>query len=263
MFLPLRLDTLRLRVPSVTLALVAASLALFAYEMTLPEPALARFARAAGAVPWEIAHRVDAIDAVQPRDLVPPPLTILTSWFVHGDPLHLAGNVWFLWLFGATLEGRLGASRFLLLYVTCGLVAASLQILAAPESTVPMIGASGAIAGVLGAYARTFPRAQARCLVFVLFFVTFATLPAGVLLALWFLGQLAAASGKTPGVAWYAHIGGFVTGFLLSALLVRAWRPATARIGYSPANAGAVDAEAGGGGAGARPFGPDAPVPAA
>lgn len=113
MFLPLRLDAVRLRVPAVTLALLAASVALFVYECTLGPVALLRLVRAAGAAPWELAHGRDLVDAIQPPDLVPPPFTIATSWFLHGDVPHLLGNAWFLWRFGSVLEGRLGPGRFL------------------------------------------------------------------------------------------------------------------------------------------------------
>src|SRR5947207_2230146 len=136
-------------------------------------------------------------------DLIPPPFTIFTSMFIHGDVLHLGGNLWFLWLFGSKVEGLVGARRFLVHYFTAGLAAALLQVIALPDNTMPMIGASGAIAGVLGAYALAFPRQPIRCLVFVVFFVTFVSLPSSLLLALWFLAQFVSAGGKTPGVAWF------------------------------------------------------------
>src|SRR5579883_938416 len=207
MFLPLRDDVPQLRFPAVTIALVATSVVVFLYEMTLGPEGLVDFARAAGVVPWEVAHLTDLVDSVHPRDLVPPPLTIYTSLFIHGDPIHLAGNMWFLWLFGRRLEGLLGHFRYALFFFCAGTVAAALQVAVAPDSTMPMIGASGAIAGLLGAYAFSFPEARVRCLVFVIFFVTFVNLPASLLLALWFLAQFASAGGRTPGVAWFAHIG--------------------------------------------------------
>ena len=225
MFLPLRDDTPQLRPPTATTVLVLTNVLVFLYELTLGPGQLLHLARQAGVVPWEIRHMQDLVDVVQPRDLVPPPLTIYTALFIHGDWMHLFGNVWVLWLFGAKLEGRWGTARFLALYAVAGTVAAALQVAAAPESQMPMIGASGAISGVLGAYAAVFPRARVRCLVFVLFFVTFVALPAPVLLGLWFLGQFASAGGTSPGIAWFAHIGGFLTGFVAARAVVRPpWR---------------------------------------
>lgn len=230
MFLPLTDDTPRIRRPWVTLALIAACALVYVYQTMLgPEQGL-RFARAAGAIPWEVSHLRDLISPSHPRNLVPPPFTIVTSLFLHGDVLHLLGNMWFLWVFGGKLEGYMRPGRFLLFYLLSGLTAAALQVVASPGSTMPMIGASGAIAGVLGAYAATFPRAQVRCLVFLLFFVTFLRLPASLLLGLWFLAQFLSAGGHTPGVAWFAHIGGFLTGLALARTFVRF--PRRARVVY-------------------------------
>lgn len=225
MFLPLRDDVPQVRFPAVTVALVAVSAAVFLYEMTLTPELLLQLARTAGVVPWEIAHLHDLTDGVHGRDLVPPPLTIYTSLFLHGDPLHLFGNLWFLWLFGSRLEGLVGSLRFAAFYGLSATVAAAIQVAVAPNSTMPMIGASGAISGLLGAYAVRFPRARVRCLVFLLFFVTFVSLPASLLLGLWFLGQFASAGGRSPGVAWFAHIGGFVGGVILARLMIPGTAP--------------------------------------
>jgi membrane associated rhomboid family serine protease len=232
MFLPLRDDTPRVRYPGVTVALVVLNVLVYLYTITLAPWEQLAFDRAAGAVPWEIAHFADLVGHGHPRDLVPPPLTIYTSMFLHGDLFHLLGNMWFLWVFGQKLEGWMGHARYLLFYLVAGTAAAILQVAVSPQTTMPMIGASGAIAGVLGAYALTFPRARVRCLVFLLFFVTFVTLPAGVLLGLWFVGQFVSAGGASPGIAWFAHIGGFVTGLLLARLFVRP--PRRWRIVYHP-----------------------------
>lgn len=221
MFLPLRAETPRLRFPTATLALVLLNFATFAYEMTLSPQGLLQLAHAGGMVPWEVAHLHDLVGAGQPRDLVPPPLTVYTSLFLHGSLLHVGGNMWFLWLFGSALEGLVGAWRFLAFYFVAGTVAAALQVVASPSSTMPVIGASGAIAGVLGAYALSFPRARVRCVVFVAVFLTEAVLPAGVLLVLWFLLQLAASGGHAAGVAWFAHTGGFLTGLAFARRYVR------------------------------------------
>ncbi len=233
MFFPLRDDTPRLRFPAVTVALIIANTLVFLYQMTLLPWEQLTFARGAGAVPWEISHFADLVGAGHPRDLVPPPFTLYTSMFVHGDVLHLAGNMWFLWLFGNKLEGYMGWLKYLVFYFIAGTVAGALQVAASPDTVIPMIGASGAIAGILGAYAMSFPRARVVCLVFLLFFVTFVTLPAAILLALWFLGQFAAAGGKQPGIAWYAHVGGFVAGLVLARLFVRP--PRRLHLVYHPA----------------------------
>ena len=260
MFLPLRAETPQLRFPFATLGLVAASVAVFLYELTLPQWALVRFARAAGVVPWEISHFTDLVNATHPPDLVPPPLTILTSMFIHGDVLHLAGNLWFLWLFGSRLEGFVGPARLLAGYFLAGTVAALLQVWALPDNQMPMIGASGAIAGVLGAYALVFPRQEVRCLVFVIFFVTFVSLPSSLLLGLWFVGQFISAGGKSPGVAWFAHIGGFLVGMGLARLAI----VPPLRLRFTrPRVYGAAHAEAGGRSVGAGPEWANAPLPTA
>ena len=147
---------------------------------------------------------------------MPAPLTLFTSMFVHGDLFHLAGNMLYLWVFGDNVEDMMGPFRFLAFYVLCGLGAAATQVALMPGSEVPMVGASGAIAGVLGAYALLFPGAQVLTLVFLLIFIRIMYLPAFVLLGIWFLIQvLSAGGGSEAGVAWWAHIGGFVAGALL------------------------------------------------
>ena len=155
--------------------------------------------------------------------------TLFTSMFMHGGWLHIAGNMLFLWVFGNNIEDRLGRLKFLLFYVLAGLIAVLTQALIDPSSTAPTIGASGAIAGVLGAYAVLFPQARVLTLIFIIFFVTLVEIPALILLALWFilqfvpaLGQVAVGSGGGQGVAYFAHVGGFVFGLAVAALLVRA-----------------------------------------
>ena len=155
---------------------------------------------------------------------LPAPTTVLTSMFLHGGRLHLAGNMLYLWIFADNIEDSMGHGRFLLFYVVCGVVAAFVQ--AAPElgSTIPMIGASGAVSGVLGAYVLLFPRA--RILVVVPLLVVFYTLrlPAFIVLGVWFVGQLLnslAASEVGGGIAFRAHVGGFLAGLLLIKLFQR------------------------------------------
>lgn len=155
---------------------------------------------------------------------ITPAWTVLTSQFLHGGVMHLAGNMLYLWVFGDNVEDVLGSFRFLLFYLICGTAAALTQSLADPASTVPMIGASGAISGVLGAYILLFPAARITVLVPIGFYLLTPRWPAGLVLGLWFATQvmssLLAAPG-TPGVAWLAHIGGFLTG----AALVLLFRP--------------------------------------
>jgi membrane associated rhomboid family serine protease len=147
---------------------------------------------------------------------VPEPLTIWTSMFLHAGWLHLIGNLWFLWVFGRAVEDRLGSWRFAALYLVGGTLAAMTQILAMPDSTGPMIGASGAIAAILGGYLVLYPRVPVRCLWILIIFITFIDLPSWFLLGLWLVGQFLIPSGSL--VASAAHIGGFVAG----ALIVRA-----------------------------------------
>jgi membrane associated rhomboid family serine protease len=154
-------------------------------------------------------------------------MTLFSSMFMHGGILHIAGNMLFLWVFGNNIEERLGRAKFALFYVLAGLIAVYTQALIDPSSTAPTIGASGAIAGVLGAYALLFPRARVLTLIFIIFFVTLVEIPALILLALWFilqfvpaLGQVAVGSGGDQGVAYFAHVGGFVFGLAVAAALI-------------------------------------------
>lgn len=157
--------------------------------------------------------------------------TLFTSMFMHGGILHIAGNMLFLWVFGNNIEDRLGRVKFLLFYLLAGLIAVYTQALISAGSTAPTIGASGAIAGVLGAYALLFPRARVLTLIFIIFFVTLVEIPALILLAVWFilqfvpaLGQVAVGSGGDQGVAYFAHVGGFVFGLAVAAIMLRTMR---------------------------------------
>ena len=147
-------------------------------------------------------------------------VTIFTSMFLHGNLLHIASNMLYLWIFGNNVEDVLGRYKFLLFYFTCGFIAAMTQILSNPQSTISMVGASGAIAGVMGAYLILFPRAKILTLVPIFFFFTFFELPALVIIGYWALIQFVNASLleggeiRGGGVAYYAHIGGFATGLV-------------------------------------------------
>jgi membrane associated rhomboid family serine protease len=145
--------------------------------------------------------------------------TTITSMFLHGGWFHILGNMWFLWIFGNNVEDSMGHVRFVIFYLLCGFAAAGLQIAANPSSPVPMVGASGAIGGVMGAYVLLYPRVQVHMLIFLGFFVTTIAVPAVLMLGYWFLIQLISGLGtigaQGGGVAFWAHIGGFVAGALL------------------------------------------------
>ena len=143
--------------------------------------------------------------------------TIFTSMFMHGGLMHIIGNMWFLYIFGDNVESILGHVRFLLFYLFCGIGAAVAQFLIQPDSTPPMVGASGAIAGVLGAYMLKFPKARVHVLAVIFIFITTIVVPAQLVLGIWFLMQLSGGLGSlgfdtTGGIAWFAHIGGFIVG---------------------------------------------------
>jgi membrane associated rhomboid family serine protease len=164
---------------------------------------------------------------------------LITSMFMHGSWMHLLGNMWFLWIFGNNIEDSMGRPRFIAFYLLCGLAAAFAQILANPSSAIPMVGASGAISGVMGAYLVLYPRVRVFAMVPLGFFLTSVALPAWVMLGYWFLIQfvsgLVSFGGEKGGVAFWAHIGGFVAGVVLVKLFARSdyvsahrshhWRP--------------------------------------
>jgi membrane associated rhomboid family serine protease len=164
---------------------------------------------------------------------------LVTSMFLHGSWMHLLGNMWFLWLFGNNVEDSMGRFRFVVFYLVCGLIAALAQVVSNPTSAIPMVGASGAISGVMGGYLVLFPRVRVFCLLILGFFVTSVALPAWMMLIYWFLIQfvsgLAAFGGDVGGVAFWAHAGGFVAGLILVKLFTRSeylaahrahhWRP--------------------------------------
>ena len=197
---PLRDNIASKSFPFVTVALIAANALVFWHELTLGRR-LGPFLDAHGLVP---AH--------------PSVEDLVTSMFLHGGWTHAIGNLWTLWIFGDNVEDRLGHLRFLGFYLLCGLAAGGAQMLAAPASTIPVIGASGAIAGVLGAYVLFFPTAKVTTVVPVLIFLHYAEIPAFMYLGVWFFTQLYAGTlslgANFGGVAWWAHIGGFAAGLV-------------------------------------------------
>jgi membrane associated rhomboid family serine protease len=222
--IPLRDHNPSRRLPLVTGLLIAANALLFFYELTLG-PELERFLFASAFIPARVFAGPEAGGG-----LGFGAVSALLSMFLHGGWMHFIGNMLFLWIFGDNVEDRLGHGRFLLFYLACGYAATLAHAASAPASAVPAIGASGAIAGVLGAYLVLYPRARIVTLFFLGFFIQTAEVPALVYLPLWFLIQffsglasLGAATAQQGGVAWFAHIGGFVAGPLLLWLL-GGWR---------------------------------------
>ena len=146
-------------------------------------------------------------------------INVITSMFLHGGIYHIVGNMWFLYIFGDNIESLLGHIRFIYFYIFCGAGAAILQFIVDPASSIPMVGASGAISGVLGAYMIKFPKAKVHVIAVVIFFITTFVVPAQVVLGVWFLMQLSGGLGSlgidtTGGIAWFAHIGGFICGVI-------------------------------------------------
>jgi membrane associated rhomboid family serine protease len=179
---------------------------IFIFQASLPEGAQAAFVETWGIIPHEIAHGID----VQ---------TLFTSLFMHGSWMHLLGNMLYLWIFADNIEAVVGSVRFVLFYVFGGLAASLAQVLFDPASGVPVVGASGAIAAVMGAYIVMFPGSRVK-MFFLLFFIVFYV-PSWVFLGFWFvqqalsgLGALGVSAGESGGIAWWAHIGGFVFGLL-------------------------------------------------
>ena len=233
--LPLKDDTPSQTVPFLTYAIVAANVLAFLWQLALDgDGRIELSALVGGAIPYEIL----SLEDVYPPDVVPPPFTILTSMFLHGGFLHIGSNMLFLWIFGNNVEDALGRVRFPLFYLASGIAAALAQVIAAAVAAqsigstdplhVPMVGASGAIAGVLAAYMVLFPHARVLTLVPIFVFFQLVHLPAVLFIGIWFLLQvLAVFFGGAPGVAVFAHIGGFVAGLVMVRVFGRrrGWRP--------------------------------------
>ena len=217
--------------PVVTIALLIACVLVFLWHLSLGDAAGQLAFRSLGFVP-AVLFGYTELPAEQVR--VAPPLTVLTSMFLHTGWLHLIGNMLFLWVFADNVEDSMGHGRFVVFYLVCGVVAALTQALPHPESRITMVGASGAVSGVLGAYLLLYPHARVLTVIPLGIWFPIVRIPAGVLLTLWFALQwlsnwLVQNSGKTGGVAFRAHIGGFVAGMLLVSLFkrarVRLWAP--------------------------------------
>ena len=218
--IPLQDDNPTELTPLVTITFIGICVLAFLYQASLPPPHAETLVFQYGAIPALLFGRADlppAIDVV-----IPAYATLLTSMFMHGGWMHLIGNMLYLWIFGNNVEDVMGHARFVVFYVTCGILAALCHALTDPTSTIPMVGASGAISGVLGAYILLFPRAH------VLVFmpgIGMMRVAAGVVLGLWFVMQLLSGGmsigSSGGGVAFFAHIGGFVAGMVLIGVFKR------------------------------------------
>ncbi len=204
MFFPYKDDNPRILVPYVTYGIIAINTIVFLLQIGLGE-ANREFIYVFGFIPsqWSV-------------------LSLFTSMFLHGGFLHIIGNMWFLWIFGDNIESIFGHVRYLLFYLLCGVGATLAQYFVDPSSTIPMVGASGAISGVLAAYMIRFPKANIHVFIFLLFFFTTIRVPAMIVIGIWFFEQLTNGLGslgiQSGGVAWFAHIGGFIMGIGLERL---------------------------------------------
>lgn len=245
MFFPLYDDVPARRAPLVTVGLILANAGVFLWLLTKPEAVQERITFQRGFVPARIAQLTSGqpllLEIPRPPDAPPQPgvppqvvqfppdrgaiyLSLLSCMFLHGGWMHLLGNMWFLWLFGNNVEDRLGHVLYLLFYLAGGVFASICHWLPSPDSLVPVIGASGAVSAVLGAYAVTWPFAKVKTVMVLIIFITLIDLPALIVLGVWFVTQVIEALTVVQfpmggGVAWWAHIGGFVAGFLTMPLL--------------------------------------------
>ena len=212
--------------PYMTFLFVAANVVVFVYELMLGDR-LENFVAAWGAIPFEITQSEDLVGPTEVGFNHQPgpsflPLTLLSSMFMHGSIMHIFGNMLYLWIFGNNVEDLLGHVKYFIFYIVCGIAAGLAHVFFNPESTVPTVGASGAVAGVLGAYLVTFPHARVTTLVFFGIFIRMMEVPAAFLLLVWFILQSLQGflslgiSEMSGGVAWFAHIGGFVVGAVLA-----------------------------------------------
>ncbi len=228
--IPLHDDIRSRRFPAVTVALIAANVGVFVVQLFLPRWGITTqgWYYLLGARPFELTHHLD----VPPFGWFPWWATLFTSMFVHGGWLHLLFNMLYLWIFGSGVEDAMTRPRFATFYFVCGMLATTAQVLMAPDADVPLIGASGAIAGVLGAYLVLFPRARVLTMVPLIVVFPVFEVPAWVFLVAWFVLQGAGGAGSLgsaqAGVAFFAHLGGFVAGMLLVLVFARR-RPARAR----------------------------------
>ncbi len=223
--------------PIVNYAMIGICAAVFMIQLSVAEGG-GSLAEQLGMIPkrvWDpggeflIPSRRIGYGVPAPTALVPDWLTLLTCTFLHGGWLHFLGNMWFLWIFGDNVEDRMGHGGYLVFYLGAGVAASLAHLLASPESPLPTVGASGAIAGVMGAYMLLYPHAKVVTLIPLFIFIEILVLPAPLFLGFWFVLQLfqgvaSVGSVLTGGVAWWAHIGGFAVGFVVAAILGKSHR---------------------------------------
>ncbi len=222
MFFPIKDYNPTKNISHITIILIVLNVLIFIFQSYLASPGLPHYVNHYSMVPYEVTHMQNVKVLVdrdmfgnpefQERDLSPV-LSIITSMFMHGSIMHLLGNMLFLWIFGNNIEDYLGKVLFVFFYLISGTAAAFLHILFNFNSLTPVIGASGAVSGVMGAYLILYPKAKVKTLVFIFIIVTFVDIPAGIFLALWFLFQFFYST--SGGIAWLAHVGGFIAGALL------------------------------------------------
>jgi membrane associated rhomboid family serine protease len=205
-------------VPFSTILIISLNLLVFIMQLLSGEDS-SRIVYSYGAIP----HNIIGLQSNQP---IPAYLTILTSMFMHGGVFHIAWNMLYFWIFGNNIEERLGHIRFIIFYLFCGVVAALSHILLSPGSNVPMIGASGAVSGMLGAYILLFPMAQVRTIVLLGFYITVVRIPALIVIGFWAIiqvvsGLLSHGNAAQGGIAFFAHVGGFVAGLFT----IKLWQP--------------------------------------
>jgi membrane associated rhomboid family serine protease len=215
--IPLKDMAARRSFPFVTLLLIVANVLVFIHQLSLSPPELETFIKNYGLVPAKISLAIAGRHYTLAEALIP----LFTCMFLHGGFLHIIGNMWFLWIFGANVEDRLGYLPYLLFYLVCGIISGVAQVLFSWGARVPSLGASGAISGVLGAYIVFFPASRILTLVplFIIWFT--ARIPAWVFIGLWFVVQFLSGVNSlgvasVGGVAWWAHVGGFLCGVLLA-----------------------------------------------
>lgn len=224
---PLRDDNPTFLTPYTTYILIGINVLVWVFIQGFgADPALARSFCNLALIPGELLQTVDAGTRIPmgPNTVCVLQdqgnwITPITSMFMHGSWMHIIGNMWFLWVFGDNIEDSMGSIRFAVFYILCGVAAAGLQVFADPSSAVPMVGASGAIGGVMGAYVLLYPRVNVHMLIFLGFFVTTFAVPAMFMLGYWFLVQVVSgvstAGNEGGGVAFWAHVGGFLAGAIL------------------------------------------------
>jgi membrane associated rhomboid family serine protease len=221
--LPIRDNVPRQHLPVATWSLIFLNFVVFFFELTLPPDTLQQLFYWFGIVPARVTHPEWASVVGLPLDDYWP---LLTCMFLHGGWLHVISNMWALWIFGDNVEDRMGPGRFVTFYLLCGLAAGIVHTATNADSTLPTVGASGAIAGVMGAYFLLFPTARMVVMIPIFFFPFFFELPAILYIGFWALSQLFSGTlslgvRDVGGIAWWAHVGGFLTGMALVYLFVR------------------------------------------